>query len=706
MIKQKTLLFTGCLVLLIAGSVFAKDFKLDEGGSVELNGDKVEYVMEENKFLAEGNVIVQRGSTKLYCDKVEFFRTEKKALAEGNVILETEEGRLTGQALDYSFEDMSGVFKKAKIFANPYYGYGDKLSRVSENHILMTDGYLTTSDFDDPEYRLKSKSIDIYPEDRAVGKHMKLFVGKIPVMYFPKFTHRLDDKRPRYSITPGKSKDFGYYALQKWRYWPHEHIEVDVKFDYREKKDAAVGIDVAYNALDKGSGILRTYYMNERNVQSKHFYDERPSPTIEKERFKVEWRHKWDIDEKTNAIMQYSKLSDDGFLKDYFEYDNKKDPSPETYFLVTRILDVGTLSFRTDKRVNRYESKVERLPEVNYQLSNQEVGGSGFYLKSSSTFSNLNKKYASPTERNEETVRFDTDNEVSYPVKVSFLEVTPFVGGRNTYYSRAKDPEDYDSLRGIFKAGSSVSTKFYRVFDIKDEFFGMEVHRLRHIITPSANYLYQHDPTIQNTKLDQFDGIDSLTRDHTISLSLENKLQTKRNNKNIELLRSVVDTPFRLEEYPGKGGFDTITSTTDFKPMEGVTFSVDTNYNTHADHLQTYNTQLNVNPGEKWDFNIEKRWQRDVDDQITAEWEYTINPKWKFRVYEVLNADIGLLKEQEYSLTRDLHSWELDINFNQTRGQGNEVWLVFRLKAFPDTVVEGGSSFNKRKAGSQNSEGE
>ncbi len=48
----------------------------------------------------------------------------------------------------------------------------------------------------------------------------------------------------------------------------------------------------------------------------------------------------------------------------------------------------------------------------------------------------------------------------------------------------------------------------------------------------------------------------------------------------------------------------------------------------------------------------------------------------------------------------------MDINFNETRTKGSEIWIVFTLKAFPDFMVDMGTSFNKRKAGSQSSEGE
>ena len=57
---------------------------------------------------------------------------------------------------------------------------------------------------------------------------------------------------------------------------------------------------------------------------------------------------------------------------------------------------------------------------------------------------------------------------------------------------------------------------------------GLDIHRLRHIITPSANYYYTHQPTISPDNLNQYDSIDAVDTENGVKLAIENKLQTKR----------------------------------------------------------------------------------------------------------------------------------------------------------------------------------
>jgi len=703
---KKVSLLSFFLILIVFFIFSTQSFAQEQGENVELNGDIIEYSRDGQTVIAKGNVIIVRGDTTIMGDRVEFSQKTNMAYANGNVRLVMPNGEIEGEDMTFNFAEMKGDFHGAKLISDPYYGTGAVISKVSDNQMKMKDSFITTCDHDKPHYGLASRKMDIYPGDKMVARNVRMFLGKIPMMFIPRLTQSLKSTEPRVTFTPGYDKEWGMFVLSSWRYNLKENVTGVVHVDARERKDIAWGIDVNYKTPKTGEGTFRTYYMNERSITSKRFFQERPSPTIEKERFKVEWRHKWEIDEKTNAIMQYYKLSDNTLLKDYFEKENDKDSSPNTFFLLTRTLPKGSLNFRTDPRINRFESAVERLPELRYDLGNQEIWNTGVYLRNITMYSNLTSKNASPSEARRKTMRLHTDSALSYPMKISFMEFNPYIGSQQTYYSRAKKKDQYNSIRGIFRTGASLSTKFYRIFDIKTNVGGVNLNRLRHIVTPSISYSYQGNPTIPFAQLDSFDGIDSLANDHSISFSIENKLQTRRNESSVDLLRFIVSAPFNLKESSSKGGFGTISADIDFKPLDWATFYFDSSYDTYNDRLSTANFDIYINGGSKWYVDLGKRWNRDVDDQLTTEFFYKLNPKWAAKTYTRFDLRSGILKEQEFTITRDLHAWEMEINFNETRKKGNEIWMIFRLKAFPDLAIDVGSSFNKRKAGSQSAEGE
>ena len=76
-----------------------------------------------------------------------------------------------------------------------------------------------------------------------------------------------------------------------------------------------------------------------------------------------------------------------------------------------------------------------------------------------------------------------------------WLNVTPRVGGRATYYGPAsgRGATTDDLTRGVFNTGAEFSFKASRLWPgTRSEFF--ELDGLRHIIQPSVNYAYIPQP--------------------------------------------------------------------------------------------------------------------------------------------------------------------------------------------------------------------
>jgi lipopolysaccharide assembly outer membrane protein LptD (OstA) len=672
---------------------------------IQIDGDNVEFMQEENKVVIDGHVSIVKGDTALHADHIEYHQAAKLASAKGHVVLTHPQGEIRGESLTFNFENMTGDFQGATIVAKPYYGKSEFISKVGENKIEMKRGYITTCDLDKPHYKMYAKKVTMVPGDKIQAESVRMVAGKMPLFYLPSFTQIINGKKPLVVYTPGYDKEWGVFLLTTWSYYLNDNFKGKVHLDYRQKKDFASGFDTSYKLPGFGEGLVKTYYMNERNVDGA-LWEDRAAPTVERERYKIEWRHKWQIDNTSQVVSQYYKLSDSDFLKDYFEREYDRDSDPDTFFQFTKNLDRGTFSFRVDKRVNRFTSSVERLPEIGYSLSNQKIANSNFYLQSNNLFSELAYPNASPTDTRLQTTRLESQNRISYPTKVGFIEFTPFVGQRETFYTKTKEPAQYNIIRSIFETGASLSTKFYRTFDIEMDAWGMKINKLRHIINPMVVYQYTNDPSFPAEKLNVFDSsIDPLTQAHKIDFSLENRFQTKRNNVNVDLLRIIAKTDFLLKENVGKAGFNTVTSDVEFRPVDWFTFHSDSEYSAQNSELTSSNFEFFINQGKRWTLNFGKRYHVDVDDQITAQFTYALNPKWRFRIYERFDIGGGGQEEQEYTITRDLHCWEMDLSYNETRDEGSEIWVVFRLKAFPDQALDlFTTSFNSRKVGSQSGE--
>ena len=291
-------------------------------------------------------------------------------------------------------------------------------------------------------------------------------------------------------------------------------------------------------------------------------------------------------------------------------------------------------------------------------------------------------------------------------MRVSFIQLTPFVMNRETFYDKDVNGATV-SPRTIFTSGADASTKFYRIFNVKSNFLGLDINGLRHIITPSIAYSYSHEPTVKSSRLKQIDSIDSLGSSNSASLELSNKLQTKRNNKTVDLVDFRMNSAYTFKTKAGRGGNlgDLLFDLT-LLPYSWIRLDADANYSHYNDYFTSANYDLGFSLGKGRSLGIGQRYQRKSTNEINASLNWCLSPKWKFYVYERIFAK-GTevykkgLKEQEYTISRDLHCWEMGITYNVRRDEGESIWLVFRLKAFPEMEFEFNQSYHAPKAGAQ-----
>ncbi len=735
----KACLLTGVFFLILTNECLANflpmpnikgQFKkgdLKETKRVTLQADQVSFNSSDNKAHAKGNVVVNSKDQHLYCDELQLDRVIQEVVAEGNVYLDTPQEQVIAQGLTYNFNDGTGEFREANVFIDPYRVEGQKIDKRSETYMTVDNGYLTTCDLDEPHFRMSAHRMDIYQHDRAVIHGMKIYLGKVPVMYMPYYVQDLKN-RPIITFVPGESKNFGLFLLSTARLQVGTHVKLTLHADVRERVGFGQGADIKYDTPNFGHGLVSAYYADEHMIASHHLWDlynsqgVKRGPTTHHELYRIIWRHKWQIDQDTNLVVQYYKihdydLIDNYFLKNYFKRDylqNAQNANYDTYFFLTRVMPHGTLTFDVDtSRENRPIRGIERIPEVQYTLNNQQIGKSGFYVKSTNTFSDLSYQNY-PKTFNEKTMRFDTNNDISHPFKVGFIQFNPHLGGENTYYSRTTDVNHNNIIRGMFRGSLDMSTHVYKVWDYHTNFAGLNINGLRHVITPTITYLYQARPTTPATSLNQYDpAIDDLYRIHEFQLGLENKLQTKRNGEVVDLLRFLITTTYGLKGTktffgaPGHRGFNPYDSVLDFDPTDWLTFHNDNEYDFHTGHWNTENFDGEIH-NDKWAFSLGSRYTRHQGDQVTSELDYTINPKWKFKVFYALpiiyatNGNTNSAREFDLTLTRDLHEWEMDMTLDRQEGQGTTFYILFRLKASPGMKFNlFQSSFQASRPGSQ-----
>jgi lipopolysaccharide export system protein LptA len=760
---KKSLFLSFSMVLFCVSLVFAET-SVKSGPKatqpITINGDTVEYSADSQEVSATGNVEIISGDTKLTCSKLIVNTQTKEGTASGHARLEDSKGVIEGEKINYNFQTKKGTIVNAQFRASPFFGKARNIDKEDEKEFVAHYGYATTCSLDRPHYRITSKQINVIPKELIQTKDDCLYLGPFPLAYISRFNQMFDKPLMHVSVMPGKRKDWGPYLLSTWEYNFSDTLNGRGYLDYRNKLGWAEGFGVNYNKTFIGSGDFKFYYTNENTDSYTSASSNAPSAF---QRYLLRFRQKWDIDSQTNLVSEVYKITDQkrkefdnqaNFLKDYFYREFEKDTQPLSYSLFHHSFSYSTFDFLLQKRTNNWYDQIDKMPQATFSLPGIQVGDSPFYFENNTTFATFGKKAStSPVTTDDLTVsRFDTTNKISIPMRVAFLRVSPFVKVQETIYDKGANGSTLPG-RSIFYAGADVSTKFYRMFDVKSNVFGLDLNGLRHIITPSIGYSYNPEPTVSANKLLQIDGIDLLSSSNAATLQLTNKLQTKRKNEkgkevSIDLVDFNISTSYSFAPHIVYGTklFDvtynntriTVTDPTNknklgasfsdilFKykilPYSWLRIEGDATYKhsgvpgdadfENYNHFSMVNYDIIFEFAPERSFGLGQRYARKGQNQITGSFIWRLNPKWKFSIYERYNlkgyTDIAVISnpqmargslEQQITLSRNLHCWDVDLTFDNRLNNGSAIYLIFRLKAFPENEFGFNQSYNQPKSG-------
>jgi hypothetical protein len=379
-------------------------------------------------------------------------------------------------------------------------------------------------------------------------------------------------------------------------------------------------------------------------------------------------------------------------------------------------------------RVNSFFNQVERLPDVRLTGYQQQVLDTPVYYDSQSSigwfrqwatytngvYENTNGYYVNSAARG------DTYHQLTLPwTFFNWLNVTPRVGGRVTYYSSQAitNGPNSDTTREIFNTGIGASFKASQTWTgATNSLF--QVNGLRHIIEPSANYVYVPDPSVPPNKLPQFDSeqpslmllpetfpdynnIDSIDTQNAIRFGLRNTLQTKRDGRLDDLLSWNVMTDWRLDPKHGQENFSDLYSAVAFKPRTWLIAESQARYDMSSGKLNLAFEQLTFAPNDRWSWGLGHwylrggAWGNNPDwienNNLTSTMFVRLGDNWGARMTDNYNAVTQRLQEQFYTVYRDFRSWTSAVTFRVTNDTGQSanytIAVVFSLKANPSATV-------------------
>lgn len=665
------------------------------------------------------NAIVKYGGAVLTAERVRVNRETGEVEADGQVRVQRDDMIWAGEHINYNFKTRTmetALFRTGKA---PVFAEGVSVSGGGETNAVYTarGAVVTTDDVARPYTKVRASSITIYPGKRIVARNATLYVGGMPVFYFPYYTHNLDENSNQFFLTPGYRSKFGPYLLGGYRWFLNDQFDGIFHLDYRLERGVGTGPDLNFHLGRWGDGEVQYYYLYDIDpgTNSAGF----PIPD-NRQRF----HFSYDAMPWTNFFVKsrVSYQSDERTLRDYFEGEHRANPQPDTFIEFNQLWDDFSLDVYTQPRVNDFFETVESLPDIRLTAFRQQLGQLPLYYESESSVGYYRRLFAETNglphlATNFAAARADSYHQLTLPqTYFGWLNFIPRAGGRLSYYSRAHGAgattdEEY---RGVFNTGAELNFKASRLWTEAENRL-LDVNGLRHIIQPSINYVYVPRPNVRPRDLPQFsyesaslrllpieypdyNAIDAVDSQNVIRFGLMNKLQTKRDGQLEDLLRWDIYTDWRLRPQTGQDTFADLWSDVIFRPRQWLTLESQTRFDLDTGDCRMAFHNLTLQPNDVWSWSVGHWFLRSDttglptslgpgNDLITSSAFYRLNENWAFRAAHHYEIKLGRLQEQFYTAYRDFRNWTGAMTFRvRDNGDGKDDYTIaftFSLKAMP-----------------------
>jgi len=516
---------------------------------------------------------------------------------EGDLIVEFGDYLFVGEKLYYDFQAKEGIIYDGKTALEPWFLGGEKLELRPDGSYIIYNGYVTTSENDQPDWGIYAEVVHVEKERYLKAQQIRFKTFNYTVLWVPSLSANLDlifDSPIRYRFRWGgrQGPRFGLtYEIFSWERW-----KTFLRFDYRLTRGPGGGIETYYHSLDHKTEFKSISYLaKDSSILHPH----------EKARYRFEgvFRKLMDGD-KTSILLTYDKISDKDMPSVYCDRDFDFDTSERTQLEVRRQEKEWVGFFYTRVRINSFQTVKQELPTLDVNFKPFELRHTGIIFENRSTASYLNFEYSKYLlhKHNYSSSRFEYFPTLYRPFVIGrFCTLTPEIGMVTILYGEG--PKKDSQCLTLGRAGLDLQTQLYR-------FYGS----VKHIIEPYAFYRYYSSPTSSPRQHHIFDLSDGWSRLNYLSFGINNAFYSKLSDACVaRLLSADLYTFAFFDTHKIHQTIPRIYGRLSFFSIPTVKHTLETAWNLEHDQIDFY--------------NLRTEWTINADFAISAEYRHR-GPYW------------------------------------------------------------------------------
>ena len=487
--------------------------------------DGTEKTVQQVEVYAEGDVIIVQKDTltgvenKAYCRKLYFdFLNRKGVMLDGWVKFYETRGE------QYLYITAEEIRQLATDEANT-------------TRLRLLGARFTNDEYGRPMLHMDARTIDIEQKRKQVprytrGKTVLNFVAKnvfakvrdIPFFYLPFVSASSKNRYFLQSFRTGHSSKYGTFVLTKWDLnklglLDNDWSKLSLRLDEYSERGLGVGFDFEYARKDY-RGFIEGYFIHDSGKDRVGDWRLKPE---DRNRGRIHAVHMQDLGNGWKANLEISKLSDRGFLSEFYEDDFDEGVDQDTQMFIWRRSGHTKLSLMGRVEINDFITTTEYLPRLRASALAWPMLNDFVYVSFDSQIANMRRDYdkAFPFS-DDRMVRGDINTEFTTPFSLGIFRFKPFLGLRGTFYD-ATWSEGGGVGRFSGYSGMKVATQFSRVYE---NVLGQK--RLRHVLRPYVQLYDVFENTRNPMRLIQADSVDLEDKRSVWTLGVRQVFQTKR----------------------------------------------------------------------------------------------------------------------------------------------------------------------------------
>jgi len=464
----------------------------------DLSGGKAQGLDRPLQLYLEGNVVFREGDRTIFADRMYYDVNNRVGTILNAEILAPMQNRIDPTA-------PGGV---ARLKA-------ESVRQLGDNQFIANNVSVTTSRMANPRYRLQTSELFFQDEQRPVvdpatglpivdpysgeqvvehnrlasSKGNTVFVGPVPVFYWPRFSSDLESsnfyvRNIRFTSDRvfGQTimTDLDMFQILGMKNKPKGHDWL-LSLDYLSDRGPAAGTTYTYAGRDflgfpggNYRGIFDVWAINDTGFDNLGSDRSHLQPEHEF-RHRILQRHRQQLPDGFQLTGEFGWISDRNFLEQYYEmeWDTFKDQS--TGLELKRIVDNQSYALSADFRLNMFFTQTNQLPRFDHFMLGQNLAGNmlTYYEHSSAEYAQLRiasyprdpqdlaKFQLLPWEVTSSGERLVTAQEIDLPFSLGPGKVVPYALGQAGHWGEVIGGDDMQRLYG--QGGIRASVPFWSV---------------------------------------------------------------------------------------------------------------------------------------------------------------------------------------------------------------------------------------------------